>query len=114
MGNNVFYVYIRLKNSYLTQLLPTVREALNSHCGDNTILCLSVCKERELEACIGEKVGFWKEHTESIEVKINGAELVIHQIQVSNGGIELSPVIMSAIGEANLLLSMTYTVCKLV
>ncbi len=114
MGNNVFYIYIRLKNSCLMELPTAVRGALDSYNGDIMILCLSACKERELEACLYEKVEFWKESMANTDTKFSGAELVIHQIQISNGGLELSPVIMRAIAEAKLTLSLTYTVCKLV
>ena len=114
MENNVFYVYIRLRNTPLTELPLSVRETLHSDYGENKILSLSVCKEREIEACLAEKVKFWKESMANVETNLGAAELVIHQIQTSNGGLELSHTIMGAIAEAKLALHITYTVCKLI
>ena len=113
MGNNVFYVYIRLKNAPLTELPSSVRGALSSVYDENMILAVSVCKEREIEECVTEKVRFWKESMANLAPHLGGAELVIHQIQTSNGGLELSHVIMGAIAEANFTLNMTYTMVNL-
>lgn len=108
MGNNIFYVYIRLKNATLSELPSSVRQTLSSDYGENNILSPSVCKEREIEECVTEKVKFWKESTAKLDPNLGGAELVIHRIQTSNGGLELSHVIMGAIAEAKLTLNMTY------
>ncbi len=113
MGNNIFYVYIRLRNATPAELPSSIRQTISSNYGETMILAISVCKERELEVCLAEKVKFWKESMANSEAILGGAELVIHQIQTSNGGLELSHAIMGAIAEANLSLSMTYTVCKL-
>ncbi len=113
MGNNVFYVYIRLRGATRTELPPAVRATLSSDYGDAMILDLCVCKEQELEQALAEKVNFWKESMASSEVGFDSAELVIHQIQISNGGLELSPATIGLIAQANLSLSMTHTTCHL-
>ncbi len=114
MGNNVFYVYIRLKDATRVELPLSVRQTIRSDSCESMILSLSVCKEQEIEACLAEKVKFWKELMANAETNFNGAELVIHQVQISNGGLELSYVMMRAIAEANLTLSITYSICKLI
>ena len=78
------------------------------------ILFHSVCKEQEIEVCLAEKVNFWKENMVDVETTFGSAELVIHQIQTSNSGLELSHVMIGAIAEANLALSMTYSIFKLI
>lgn len=114
MANNIFYVYIRLRNATLSELPSSIRHTLCSNYDESMTLALSVCKELELEECLAEKVKFWKESMVNIETKFNDAELVIHQIQISNGGVALPHVIIGDIAEANLTLNMTYTVCKLI
>lgn len=114
MGNNIFYIYIRLNSVPLKELPPSVRQTVSSNYGETMILSLSVCKEQKIEVCLAEKVKCWKESMVNIKTHFHGAELVIHQIQTSNGGLELSPVIMGAIAEAKLTLNMTYTICKLI
>lgn len=114
MGNNVFYVYIRLHGATRAELPSSVRGAVSSNCGETMILSLSVCKEQELEVCLLEKVKFWKESMANVETNLGGAELVIHQIQTSNGGFELPHAILGSIAEAKLTLNMTYTICKLI
>ena len=113
MGNNIFYVYIRLKDVSLTELPFPMRQVFCSNCDGSMIFLLSVCKEHEMEECLSEKVKFWKESIANMETIFGGADLVIHQIQTSNGGLNLSYAIMGDIAEAKLNLSMTYSVCKL-
>ena len=113
MGNNVFYIYIRLRGATRSNLPPAVRKILFSDYGDVMHLSLSVCKEPEAEEVIAEKVKFWKDNMANIEADGGVAELVIHQIRISNGGLELSPTMVRAIAQANLSLHMTYTVCNL-
>ncbi len=114
MGNNVFYSYIRLKNAVQTELPSVVRQAVFANYGEKINLFLSVCKEDELEACLAEKVLLWNESMAKSKMSFDDAELVIHQIQISNGGLELSHEIMKSIAEANLTLCVTYSVCNLI
>ena len=114
MGNNVFYVYIRLRNMPLTELPTFLRKTVTSYLENTAVLAVSVCKEQELEECLTKKVKFWEEAMKSAEAKHIGAELVIHQIQVSNGGLELSYAILGSIAEAGLTLNITHTICKLI
>ena len=114
MVKNVFYVYVRLRGISSTELPLPVRQTIKSDYGKTLILNLSVCEEQELEECLAEKVRFWKESMVNITTDFNAAELVIHQIQTSNGGLELSHVIMGDIAKAKLSLIITYTTCKLI
>lgn len=104
MDSNVFYVYIRLTDAARAELPSSLSRAISSDYGDNKILSLSVCKEREIDDCLSEKLRFWHESAVNLT-----AELVIHQICVSNGGLELSPAILRDIAESNLTLSITHT-----
>jgi hypothetical protein len=114
MAINIFYVYIRLRHTIKSDIPPSIYQALCSNCGETKILSLSVCKEPELEKCLAEKAKFWKDNIVNVETKLNDADLVIHQIQTSNGGLELSHATIEAIAEGNLTLNITYTVCKLI
>ena len=114
MENNIFYVYILVKDATQAKLPPAVRQTLSSDCGENMILLLSVCKERELEECLTEKVKFWKESMVNVKTNFNGVELIIHQIRTSDGGLKLSHTIIRSIAEAKLTLKVTYTDCKLI
>ena len=96
------------------ELPLSVHQTVCSDCGGIMILSLSVCKEQEIEACLAEKMNFWKENMVDVETTFGSAELVIHQIQTSNSGLELSHVMIGAIAEANLALSMTYSIFKLI
>lgn len=114
MGNNVFYSYIRLKNAVQTELPLVIRQAIFANYGERINLFLSVCKGHEIEACLAEKVLLWNESMAKSKMSFDDAEIVIHQIQISNGGLELSHEIMRSIAEANLTLCVTYSVCNLI
>lgn len=114
MSSNIFYVYIRLKDATQTELPIAARQTIRSDCGKTIIMSFSACKEREIEECLLEKVKFWEKCMTYCEAKCHGAELVIHQIQTSNGGIELSHRMMGTIADAKLTLSVTYTAHRLV
>ena len=113
MGNNVFYSYIRLKNAIQTELPLVIRQAIFADYGEKTNLFLSVCKEHEIEACLAEKVLLWNESMAKSKISFDDAEIVIHEIQISNGGLKLSHEIMKAIAHAKLNLCVTYSVCNL-
>ena len=113
MENNVFYVYIRLRGASWAALPPAVRNTVSSNYGDVMIVDLCVCKETEVEQALVEKAHFWKESMAGSQADMSGAELVIHQIQVANGGLELSSVTIDCIAQADLSLHMARTTCQL-
>lgn len=114
MGKNVFYCYIRLKKAPQTELPLVIRQAIFADYGERINLFLSVCKEHEIEACLAEKVLLWNESIAKSKMSFDDAEIVIHQIQISNGGLELSHEIMKSIADANLTLCITRSVCELI
>ncbi len=113
MENNVFYVYIRLRGASWAALPPAVRSTVSSNYGDVMIVDLCVCKESEVEKALVEKAHFWKESMAGSQADYTDAELVMHQIQVANGGFELSPATIGCIAQADLSLHMARTTCQL-
>ena len=113
MGNNVFYIYIRLRGASWAALPPAVRNTVTSNDGEGMIAHLCVYKEAEVEQALVETAHFWKESMVGSQADVSGAELVMHQIQVANGGLELSPATIGCIAQADLSLHMARTTCQL-